>query len=179
MPSSGPIDNTGHRSLISHFPICVFMDEPYWLDKTRGYIDLAMYDEAWRELDGLPAGKCDHPEALGMRIIIRLDENKVEEALSLSRSLCEAYPDSHVGFIQGAFCLHQLGRTEEAIDHLQSGPETLLDEPVYFYNLACYELALGKQQAALTWLRQSVDMDRTFRARALTDPDLVAVRDEI
>ena len=155
------------------------MDEPYWLDKTRGYIDLEMYEEAWRELDGLSPEKRDSADAFGMRIIIRLDQSNVEEALALSIKLCKAHPESHAGFIQGAFCLHQLGRTEEAIDHLQSGPESLLDEPVYFYNLACYELALGKQQAALTWLRQSVDMDRTFRARALTDPDLVAVRDDI
>ena len=155
------------------------MDEPYWLDKTRGYIDLAMYDEAWREVDGLPPEKRDSPEAYGMRIIIRLDQGNLEEALVLSERLCKVHPDSHAGFVQGAFCLHQLGRTEEAIDHLQSGPETLLDVPVYFYNLACYELALGQPQAALTWLRQSVDMDRTFRARALTDPDLVAVRDEL
>lgn len=155
------------------------MDEPYWLDKTRGYIDLAMHHEAWLELDKLPPEKRASPEAQEMRIIIRLDQQNLEEALSLSLLLCDAHPDNHAGFIQGAYCLHQLGRTGEAIDHLQSGPETLLDEPVYFYNLACYELTLGKPQAALTWLRQSIEMDRGFRARALTDPDLVAMRDNI
>ena len=39
------------------------MDEPYWLDKTRGYIDLAMHDEASRELDNLPPDKRNSPEA--------------------------------------------------------------------------------------------------------------------
>lgn len=155
------------------------MDEPYWLDKTRGYLDLAMYNEAWLELEKLPPEKRGSPEAQAMRIIIRLDQQNFEEALALSQILCDIHPETHAGYIQGAFCLHQLGRTDEAIDHLQSGPETLLDEPVYFYNLACYELALGKSQAALTWLRQSVEMERTFRARALTDPDLIALRDDI
>ena len=155
------------------------MDEPYWLDRTRGYIDLAMHDEASRELDNLPPDKRNSPEAQEMRIIISLDQQNLEEALSLSQNLCAVDPDNHTGFIQGAYCLHQLGRTVEAIDHIQSGPESLLDEPVYFYNLACYELALGKSQAAMTWLRQSIEMDRTLRGKALTDPDLVSVRDDI
>jgi len=155
------------------------MDEPYWLDKTRGYIDLAMYEEAWRELDQLPAEKRSSPEAHEMRIIIRLDQQDLEEAFALSEILCEIHPDNHAGFIQGAFCLHALGRTSEAIDHLQAGPETLRDEPVYFYNLACYELALGKPQTAMTWLRLSIEMNRNFRARALTDPDLAAIREDI
>lgn len=155
------------------------MDEPYWLDKTRGYIDLAMHAEAWRELDNLPPERRGSPEAQEMRIAIRLDQQNLEEALALSQVLCEVHPENHAGFVQGAFCLHQLGRTDEAIDHLQAGPKTLLDEPVYFYNLACYELALGKPQTALTWLRQSIEMDRAFRARALTDPDLMAMHDDI
>jgi predicted Zn-dependent protease len=155
------------------------MDEPYWLDKTRGYIDLEMFVEALRELDNLPPDKRDSPEACEMRIIIQLDQNDLERALALSRSLSQARPENHAGFIQGAFCLHAMGNTNEAIDHLQSGPETLLDEPVYFYNLACYEAALGKTQTALTWLRQSVELDKTYRAKALTDPDLILIHDDI
>ena len=31
----------------------------------------------------------------------------------------------------------------------------------------------------MTWLRQSIEMDRTLRGKALTDPDLVSVRDDI
>lgn len=155
------------------------MTEPSWLDRVRGYLDLAMYDEAWLELDRLPADKRDRPEAREMRIVVRLDQGRTEEALALCGILCSLHPDNHAGFIQGAYCLHALGRTEDAIEHLQSGPETLREEPVYFYNLACYELALGKTQAALTWLRLSIEMDRRFRERALADPDLAAIRDEI
>jgi predicted Zn-dependent protease len=155
------------------------MTEPYWLDRARGYLDLAMYEEAWREIDLLPSDKRDHPDAREFRIIIRLDEGRTEEALALCGILCSLHPENHAGFIQGAFCLHALGRTEDAIELLQSGPETLRDEPVYFYNLACYELALGKDQAALTWLRLSIEMDRTFRDRALADPDLAPIAEAI
>ena len=30
------------------------IDEPSWLDKTRGYIDIGMLDEASREIEKLP-----------------------------------------------------------------------------------------------------------------------------
>lgn len=155
------------------------MTEPYWLDRVRGYLDLRMFDEAWRALDALPADKRDSPEAREMRIVIRLDQGLLEEALGLCALLCSLHPENHAGFIQGAYCLHALGQTDDAIEHLQSGPETLRDEPVYYYNLACYELALGKSQAALTWVRLSIEMDRSFRERALADPDLAAIREAI
>ncbi len=155
------------------------MDEPYWLDKTRGYIDLEMFEEALRELDHLPPDKRDSPEASEMRIIIRLDQGDLDGALALSKALCQNHPGNHAGFIQGAYCFHAKGKTQEAIDHLQSGPETLLDEPVYFYNLACYEAAQGKTQTALTWLRQSVELDKSYRTKAITDPDLILIHDDI
>ncbi len=155
------------------------MTEPPWLDSARGYLDLRMYEEAWTELDSLPEERAADPAVREMRISIRLDQGRIEEALALCAILSSLHPENHAGYVQGAYCLHALGRTEDAIEHLQSGPETLRDEPVYFYNLACYELALGKHQAALAWLRHSFEMDRAFRARALADPDLEPIRGEI
>lgn len=155
------------------------MTEPSWLDRTRGFLDLGMFEEAWRELDQLPVDKRDRPEAHEMRIVVRLDQGRTGEALALCAILCSLHPDNHAGFVQGAYCLHSLGRTDDAIAHLQSGPESLRDEPVYFYNLACYELALGKRQAALAWLREAVEMDRRFRDRALADPDLATICGEL
>jgi predicted Zn-dependent protease len=155
------------------------MTEPFWLDPARGYLELRMYEEAWTELERLPRDKADSPEARELRIVIRLDQGRTDEALALCAILCSLHPENHAGFVQGAYCLHALGRTQDAIAHLQSGPETLRDEAVYFYNLACYELALGKPQAALAWLRQAIEMDQAFRARALADPDLAAIREEI
>lgn len=155
------------------------IDDSYWLDRVRGYIELHMYDEAWAEIERLPVEKRNLPETCEMRITVRLDQNRLKEALALAAMLSSLHPENHAGFIQGAYCLHALGRTQDAIAHLQSGPDTLREEPVYFYNLACYEQALGKSQAALTWLRTSIEMDPKFRSRAVHDPDLVAILSEI
>lgn len=155
------------------------MDEPSWLEKTRGYIDLGMFDEAWNAIEALPANQSGSPEAQEMRIIIMLDRKEYDDALALSEVLCDLHPENHAGFIQGAYCLHAMGRTQDAIDHLQTGPETLREEQCYFYNIACYELALGRDEAALTWLNQSIALDSRNRARALKDSDLERLHEDV
>tara|TARA_R110000850_G_scaffold30303_25_gene83603 strand:- start:2478 stop:2960 length:483 start_codon:yes stop_codon:yes gene_type:complete len=152
------------------------MVQPSWLEKIRGYIDLGMLDEASREIESLPIDRRSSSFAQEMRIIIELDKGRLNEALALSEVLTDLHPKNHAGFIQGAYCLHAMNRTEEAIEHLQAGPSSLQDESVYFYNLGCYELALGKPQAALSWLQQSFEMDPRSKNRALNDPDLEGIR---
>ncbi|MEX2579965.1 MAG: tetratricopeptide repeat protein [Verrucomicrobiales bacterium] len=152
------------------------MDEPSWLDKARGYLDLGMLDAAWNEIESLPPDKRGCAEAQEMRIVIQLERGALEEALALCEILCDVAPGEHAGYIQGAYCLHELGRTDEAIEHLQSGPQTLREEAVYFYNLGCYELAVGREQAAIAWLDRSFDLDHRFRKHAKTDPDLESIR---
>jgi len=151
-------------------------EEPSWLERARGYIDLGMFDEAWHEIESLPPHLSGSVEAQEMRIIVMLDRRELEEALALSEVLCDLHPENHAGFIQGAYCLHAMGDSRAAIEHLQSGPESLREEPVYFYNLACYELALGREEPAWTWLQRSFSMASSFRLRALEDPDLEPLR---
>ncbi|MEM7603127.1 MAG: hypothetical protein AAF357_17155 [Verrucomicrobiota bacterium] len=155
------------------------MDEPAWLEKARGYIDLGMFDDALNLIDSLPEDQLLSDDAHEMRIIILLDRNQYEEAFEVSRTLSESRPGNHAGFIQGAYALHALSKTQEAIDFLQTGPESLQDEPSYFYNLACYEVALGRIEAAMTWLQQSINLDPRNRSRALKDKDLEIIHSQI
>lgn len=155
------------------------IDEPSWLDKTRGYIDIGMLDEAAREIGKLPQDRRVRPEALEMNIVITILKKDLDEAFRLCEEFTESYPEKHAGFIQGAYCLHAAGKTQEAIDFLQSGPKSLLGEPVYFYNLACYEVAQERNQAALTWLNQSIEMKPANRLLALKDPDLKPLWSEL
>lgn len=153
------------------------MDEPLWLEETRGYIDLGMLQEATGCLDALPLSKQRSAEAMEMRIIISLNQKDLEGALKLSRELCDSYPENHAGFIQGAYCLHELGRTTEAQEHLQNGPTSLRREPVYFYNLGCYDLSLGKKDAAMAWLNRAFEMSPGHLEKAISDPDLEPLKE--
>ena len=85
-------------------------------------------------------------------------------------------PEEPGGFIHAAFCLHELGRTDEAVDILSRGPTALRSKPVFYYNMGCYHARLGDLERALKLLRQSFEMDGSLRSVARKDPDLDALR---
>jgi Flp pilus assembly protein TadD len=88
-------------------------------------------------------------------------------------------PDYGAGFLHAGFCLHQLGKTAEARKLLITGPVALLKEPVYYYNMGCYEALLGNLHSAHENLQISFKMNASFREIAKQDPDLEAVKDLI
>jgi hypothetical protein len=59
---------------------------------------------------------------------------------------------------------------------LLSGPAALRCEPIYFYNLGCYEALLGRARDARRHLQISFQMDPSFRDIARNDPDLKSLR---
>ncbi len=65
--------------------------------------------------------------------------------------------------------LHHLMRTK------RWGPVALLKEPIYYYNMGCYEALLGNMHGAKENLHISFKMDASFREVAKKDPDLQAL----
>ena len=91
----------------------------------QGYHELGLWREAWRELDGLSDAAQHRPDVLEMRVLILINERKWREALALSRQLAEVAPEEEGGWVHSAYCLHELGRTREAIQALLSGESHL------------------------------------------------------
>jgi hypothetical protein len=58
---------------------------------------------------------------------------------------------------------------------LLRGPATLRKEPIYHYNMGCYEALLGNLRCARQHLQISFKMDASFRELASRDPDLRSV----
>lgn len=137
-----------------------------------------MYDEALDELATLPPEAQQDPAALELRLVVLMQAKRWKQALTAGRELTEIAPEKAIGFIHTAFCLHELGKTEEARTMLLNGPETLHGEPVFHYNLACYECVLGHLDEARAHLEKSIVLDKKFRDHAQTDPDLKALREE-
>lgn len=145
----------------------------------EGYFELGMQTEALAELDLLPAENQERVEALRMRISILLKSQEWARTLRLSARMCELYPGESFGFIHKAFCLHELGATAEAKQTLLDGPASLLEEPIYYYNLGCYDAVLGNLESAQAYLRASFRLDKAFRELAKGDPDLASIRDTL
>ena len=95
------------------------------LQAVRGYYELEMYDDAWDELKEIEKKYPVTPLILQMKILLLLQEKSWEVALGLSEKLQRMEPDNGAGFIQGAYCLHEMQRTDEALELLESAPDSL------------------------------------------------------
>lgn len=146
------------------------------ISAAQGYSELGMVEEALAEIDAIRAGHAERADVLETRLLILMRGKRWKDALAVSRKLCKAAPETPVGFIHTAFCLHELGRTREAKNVLVEGPPSLLKEPTYHYNLACYEAKLGNFAEAHAHLETSFSLDRKFREFAKTDPDIEPIR---
>ena len=142
----------------------------------QGYSELAMHDDALAQLDSLPEETAKNPSVLELRAVVLMQAKRWKPALAVSRELCAMEPAQTSGFIHAAFCLHELGRTDEARECLLAGPDALRAEPTFHYNLACYECALGHLDLARMHLDKSFILDKKMRDFAKSDPDLAALR---
>jgi Flp pilus assembly protein TadD len=143
---------------------------------SQGYLELGMFRDVWRELHGLPPHLLARADVLEILALSLMGESRWEEALEVARRLRQTQPKEAGGFIHEAYCLHELGRTQEALDILMSGPRSLQDKPVFYYNAGCYRARLGDSEGAMAMLRKSFEMDAQLRVSARKDPDLVSLR---
>jgi Flp pilus assembly protein TadD len=141
-----------------------------------GYAELGMTRESIAELNAMDPLYQNRPEVLHLRLHHLMRDKKWAQALRVSQKLCRAAPDCSAGFLHAGFCLHELGKTAEAKALLLKGPAALLKEPIYYYNMGCYEALLGNVKDARVNLETSFEMDETFRELAKKDPDLKTVQ---
>jgi predicted Zn-dependent protease len=141
-----------------------------------GYAELGMTRQSVAELDAIEATFQERPEVLQLRLHHLMREKKWRRALIVSRKLCRVAPECSAGFLHAGFCLHELGKTAEAKRLLLRGPVALLKEPIYYYNMGCYNALLGNVRDAKMHLQTSFKMDASFRELAKKDPDLKAIR---
>ena len=146
------------------------------LEAAHGYLMLGMEQDARRELDGLDEHRMqDSTEKqvlTSLRLELALLGSQWREGEASARHMREWAPDEPQGFIHGAYCLHELGRTHEAVQLLLAGPQALRKMPLFFYNLACYHAVLGQRVQALASLNEAFQRDPGLRDVARTDPDL-------
>ena len=144
-----------------------------------GYAELDMSRESIAELNAIDDEYQNRPEVLQLRLHSLMRQKKWARALRVSQMLCRVAPECSTGFLHASFCLHELGKTAQAKKFLLQGPPILLNEPIYYYNMGCYDALLGNVQDARLHLHTSFEMDASFRDLAKQDPDLKSVQDLI
>jgi len=147
------------------------------IESAQGYLLLGMLPDAWEEIKKLTSQEQLLPEVLDIRVALLMQEQRWQEALVILGPLCKVVPDCENYFVHAAYCLHELERTREARETLLLGPDSLVDEPLFHYNLACYETRLGESDLAKISLERCFKLDEGFRKIALEDRDLRELRD--
>lgn len=146
------------------------------LEAGQGYLILGMEEDARAELASVTLDDLGEPGEIALWTAMNLEldvrSKDWESGAARAAMLRELAPDNPGGFIQGAYCLHELGRTDEALALLLNGPGSLREEPLFHYNLGCYHARLGDRGRALTCLREAFSRDPTLRRSAVADPDL-------
>jgi tetratricopeptide (TPR) repeat protein len=159
--------------------LAIMTAEDRRITAAQGYLELGLHEDALAELQGLSAQASCQPEALEAFVLYHVHLQQWELGLGYAEALCIAEPKGAGGYIHTAYCLHELGRTAEAAQRLESGPAVLKKQAVYFYNLGCYYTRLGELPKAVRLLRRSFEMDGSLRKTARADPDLIPLMSEL
>src|SRR4051812_30242302 len=142
-----------------------------------GYAELGMTRQSIAELNALEQPHQNRPEVLQLRLHHLMRGQRWASALRISQKLCRAAPDCSAGYLHAGFCLHELGKTAEAKQLLLKGPAALLKEPIYYYNMGCYEALPANEKSARINLKPIFRMASSFGERAKKDRALGAVKD--
>ena len=148
------------------------MDDLQVMRSALGWLELGLPEEALSELSSLSARDRMRRHALELRLIAEMESHRWNAAADTGRLLCLKEPKEARFFIHAAYCLHETGDTLAARDWLLRGPATLIEDPLFHYNIACYLAVLGDRKRAESHLERAFEMDASLRVSSLEDTDL-------
>jgi tetratricopeptide (TPR) repeat protein len=143
----------------------------------QGWIELGNHTEANEELKLIAPEFRAHPDVLDVRWHIYAHLKNWEDCLSLAETVVRLVPDRVDGWIHRSFALHELKRTQEALDQLAPVVGKFPKVWTIPYNLACYCAQLGKMEQCKSWFEAALAIDSaTVKRAAREDPDLKPLR---
>lgn len=142
------------------------------LEAIEGYLQLEMPEDAFIELRNIPTSEHKSERYKELLLATEMMLEHWESAAHTAKQLCEIAPNEKSYFIHAAFCLHETAETGAALQHLISGPPSLKQDPLYHYNLGCYNAVLGNKQAAREHLDVAFTLDPELKKTAADDDDL-------
>jgi predicted Zn-dependent protease len=152
------------------------------LEAAEGWLGLGDHIEAQKELDAITPELHGHPLILNLRWQVCAAGKKWKAALDIAASMTRTAPNDPQGWVHQSYALHELKRTQEALDALMCVVHRFPKVAIMRYNLACYECQLGHVTEAKAWLKMAfvlAEDARQMRQMALEDPDLGPLRKEV
>jgi tetratricopeptide (TPR) repeat protein len=121
-----------------------------------------------------------HPDVLEIRWHIFAKAQKWEACVDIASAIIELAPHHSEGWVQCSFALHELRRTQEALDNLLPVAEKFSSDWNVPYKLACYCAQLGRFDEAQDWFRRALAVDEeSVEQSVVDDPDLQPLWDSM
>lgn len=156
------------------------MIEDKWkhiINASQGWLELADFESAASELDGLPVHISEEPPVIELRSEISARQGRWDECEEYAKRLVESVPD-HPGFwVKYLNSIFHQERFEEAYNESKKAVQTFPKDEAITYNMACYATALGKLEEADQWMSVCLKLSgrsNALREKARLDPDLEA-----
>jgi tetratricopeptide (TPR) repeat protein len=153
------------------------------LNAAEGWLGLGNSAEAADELAQITPAMRSHPDVLTMRCEICAQAKRWEECAEAAETILKIGPKNSFALMRRSFALHELKRTQEALEKLLPAVDLFPKVIVIPYNVACYECVLGNMEQAKRWLSEAFNLAHkqkcfaAWRSQALDDPDLEPLRE--
>jgi tetratricopeptide (TPR) repeat protein len=146
----------------------------HYLDAAEGWLGLGDWQEALHEYEKIDSAFRADPDVLQTFYLIQAGAKYWDQALVIAHQLLAVDPERPFGWIQTAYSLNKLGRTEEAYHTLLKALERFPKEVLIRYNLACFASKIGNLGDAWNWLDKTFELGapKELQSIALEDPDL-------
>ena len=155
----------------------------FHLNAAEGWLGLGNPAEAEEELAQITPAMRSHPDVLTMRCEVCAHAKRWLECVEVAEVILQMAPLNSFAWMRRSFALHELMRTQEALEKLLPAADHFPKVIVIPYNLACYECVLGNMERAKRWLSEAFKLAQkqscfaAWRSQALDDPDLAPLRD--
>ena len=147
------------------------------IDYALGFISLGLGTEAREELAHLSPAELAHGDSLPARLEIAMLEEVWDEVPLLAHQATELDPKQERPWIAWAYALREQQQITAARDVLLRGERCIHEpSPLVGYNLACYYCLLGDLPEAMRRLKAVFAREPAWKAEAVNDPDLAALR---
>ena len=143
------------------------------LRAAQGWVELGNHLEADTELEKIVNEYRVHPDVLEVRWSIYESQKHWEACVDIAETIIGLESERATAWIHRSFALHELKRTQEALDRLLPAADKFPDIWNIPYNLACYCAQLGRLDECEVWFKRAMEIDeQTVKRAAIDDPDL-------
>jgi Tfp pilus assembly protein PilF len=137
-----------------------------------GYVELGMFQDANDQLEKIDPFNRAAPEVLAVSLAIYHGLKKWELMREIAKRLSDFQPNDIQWITSYAYATRSAESIPAAKEILLNAEPKFPKEAIIKYNLACYFCQTGDTEGAKNYLKKAFELDSSWRAKALDDPDL-------